>query len=121
LGRKAKIKLLRCWLKNPESMGEIPKNLKQKVTREDIFDIKRDLKWKPPEPKSVSRLLFRYELGAGAGKGGFSTESKIVTILLILFFPLSLMIYPADEFTIIGYLLLFVGALAAIWLREMNK
>lgn len=86
--RRLKIRLLEHWLKNPEDMGDIPRQMSEFVTTNDIFSMKKELKWKPFTKDNVSSMLNKAKLtdfGGGGNRFRYSKKGNPYIGLIVFF------------------------------------
>ncbi len=93
MNRDEKIQLLQYWLASPENMGNIPDHMKETVSANDYFMIKKELKWKPLTEKNVKTLLMKTRFGYNsAGRRNDLSYSmspekqKAVAVMVVLIF-----------------------------------
>ena len=74
--RMTKIKLLEHWLEHPEDMGDIPREMEEFVTTNDIFAMKKEIDWKPFTRDRVNKLLHKAKYTQFGHGGGFHFKRK---------------------------------------------
>ena len=133
MDRRTKIQLLDHWLSNPESMGDIPREFKDRVTTKDFFDIKKEMDWKPPTKENVEKLLKKTRYLGAAGGGKVSTKGNPIIILIfvaagilpVLFRIISGLNMPPGYGTILSvigiFFLVFIGIVLRLSFHATKK